>query len=334
MRAIALWIGAIFLPIATLAPAAAIDESYQYDALNRLTTAGATTYQHDAAGNLVQIVSPAPEIAVEQPAGTSIPDGGSKDFGTVTLGASSMTSTFTVRNTGSGDLTGLAIIIDGSNASDFTVTASPAGSITGPSGTTTFGIRFLPSAIGARTAVLHLANNDPDESPFDIILTGAALSPYNAWINGFSSIPGAERTFTADPDHDGIPNAVEMVLGGNPATVMDSTLLPSALLVTNPGGTLPAGNYLLFTYRRTEASRSAGVVAAVEYDGDLTGTWTDAINGVGGIQILEDNDFFATGIDRVRAYIPRAANSKAFVRLKVIEDLEAIDENPPLPSGP
>ena len=34
--------------------AAPIDEIYEYDDLNRLTKAGADTYQHDAAGNLTQ----------------------------------------------------------------------------------------------------------------------------------------------------------------------------------------------------------------------------------------------------------------------------------------
>ncbi len=48
-----------------MAPAASIAESYQYDALNRLTTAEAATYQHDAADNLVQMTAPAsPELFV------------------------------------------------------------------------------------------------------------------------------------------------------------------------------------------------------------------------------------------------------------------------------
>lgn len=50
---------AFFLSNASLAPAAPVDETYQYDALNRLTSAGAATYQHDAAGNLVQTTAPA-----------------------------------------------------------------------------------------------------------------------------------------------------------------------------------------------------------------------------------------------------------------------------------
>ena len=47
--------------------------------------------------------------------------------------------------------------------------------------------------------------------------------PYSSWIAGY--FPGvtdpATIGNTADPDRDGIANAVEMVLGGNPATATD-----------------------------------------------------------------------------------------------------------------
>ena len=42
------------LTAAAASHAAPIDQIYEYDALNRLTKAGADTYQHDAAGNLTQ----------------------------------------------------------------------------------------------------------------------------------------------------------------------------------------------------------------------------------------------------------------------------------------
>ena len=49
---------ALLLPMVSLVPAAPIDQSFQYDALNRLTAAGATNYQHDAVGNLVLMTTP------------------------------------------------------------------------------------------------------------------------------------------------------------------------------------------------------------------------------------------------------------------------------------
>lgn len=144
---------------------------------------------------------------------------------------------------------------------------------------------------------------------------------YASWIDGFfpgetdENIIGA----TADPDHDGIPNAVEMVIGGNPATGMDTALLPTLQLVTDPAG-LPVGNYLLFTYRRTDLSVTAGVTAAGEFDTDLVAPWSTAVDGVDGVVVLVDDNYAsfvppATNTDRVRVFVPRGVNSKLFGRL-------------------
>ncbi len=118
----------------------------------------------------------APEIAVEQPALSNIADGGSRSFGSVALG-SNASLTFTIKNTGTGDLTGLGITIDGANAADFTVTAAPTAPVAPGSGSTTFVVRFAPAAAGSRTAALHMSSNDADENPFDIILNGAGNAP-------------------------------------------------------------------------------------------------------------------------------------------------------------
>ncbi|MCX6866660.1 MAG: choice-of-anchor D domain-containing protein, partial [Verrucomicrobia bacterium] len=117
-----------------------------------------------------------PEIAVEQPAGTNIADAGAKAFGSVNVG-SNTSLTFTIRNTGTANLTGLAITKDGTNPADFTVTSSPATPVAGPNGTTTFTVQFAPGAVGPRSAVIHIANNDSDENPFDITLTGTGIAP-------------------------------------------------------------------------------------------------------------------------------------------------------------
>ena len=63
-----------------------------------------------------------PEIAIEQPPGATISNAGDKDFGVVNVG-SHASLTFTIRNTGNADLTGLTVTKDGSHAADFTVTS-------------------------------------------------------------------------------------------------------------------------------------------------------------------------------------------------------------------
>jgi hypothetical protein len=142
-----------------------------------------TPYHYDPADytayfddyRIVSIPVDGPEIVVEQ--GVDLTSGAAGvDFGTGLVGASSQ-RTFTIRNFGSENLTGVITTIDGPNAADFTITASPAGTINSL-GSTTFTVTFSPAAAGARTASLHITSNDADENPFHIALFGAgAVTP-------------------------------------------------------------------------------------------------------------------------------------------------------------
>jgi len=116
-----------------------------------------------------------PEIAVEQPVGTDLVDGNATiDGGSIGLGSSSAPITVTVRNSGTADLTGLAITKDGSHSADFTLGSLGATTLA-PGASTTFTVTFSPSAAGVRNAALHIASNDANENPFDISLTGTGI---------------------------------------------------------------------------------------------------------------------------------------------------------------
>jgi hypothetical protein len=172
----------------------------------------------------------APEIVVEELVGTPLVSGTS----TVNLGhtvtGSATTKTFTVKNTGTGDLTGLGITIDGTDAARFTVTAHPTAPV-GPGGATTFTVTFTPTTTGMKTAALHLANNDTDENPFDLVLTARVLSA------------------TEDTDGDGLNDAAEFKLAGLGFDwEVSQPALVSAFL-TEAG---------LFTQAQIDASRLAG----------------------------------------------------------------------------
>lgn len=121
-----------------------------------------------------------PEIAVEQPAGSDLTDGSaSVDFGVVTLGSGSE-RVFTIRNAGTSPLSGLSISSDGADLGDFTI-GSPGITTLEAGQTTTFTITFTPTgtASGNRSAAIHIASNDADETSFDIALTGNAFSSTN-----------------------------------------------------------------------------------------------------------------------------------------------------------
>jgi hypothetical protein len=118
----------------------------------------------------------APEIAVEQPEGRNLADGASTvGFGTTPVGKP-VSRTFTIRNMGPANLTGLAVTKSGNMPKDFTVETLKTSSLAWESATT-FTVTFTPAATGTRTATLHISSNDADENPFDIALTGTGLAP-------------------------------------------------------------------------------------------------------------------------------------------------------------
>jgi len=129
-----------------------------------------------ATGGHLYTLGSAPEIAVEQPELTDLTSGGTTDFGPVLTGDTPELE-FTIRNPGSETLTGLGITIDGTDSALFTLTASPTGPLTGPAGSTTFTVRFAPMSIGLKSATLHIASNDSDENPFNIVLNGTGTVP-------------------------------------------------------------------------------------------------------------------------------------------------------------
>jgi autotransporter-associated beta strand protein len=148
------------------------------------------------------------------------------------------------------------------------------------------------------------------------LVAGTAPPPtYASWAteNGIDGQPAY-----GDFDKDGVDNAVEMVLGGLPATRMDAGLMPTLARVTNPAG-VPAGNYLEFTYRRTALSAAAGVSTTCQYNTDLGPTWNTAQDGEAGVVVLVDYDYvpYGTATDRVRVYVPRGTHAKLFGRLHV-----------------
>jgi cyclophilin family peptidyl-prolyl cis-trans isomerase len=121
----------------------------------------------------VRVLPQPPEIAVEQPAGDDLADGGNRAFPVVHVGSTADLN-FTIKNVGGGNvaLTGNPkVVVDGADAGMFAVIAQPASAVAA-SGSTTFIVRFAPTSAGLKSAALHIVNNDTDENPFDINLTG------------------------------------------------------------------------------------------------------------------------------------------------------------------
>jgi hypothetical protein len=134
-------------------------------------------------------------IRVEQPAGVGLTDGvANVRYPAVSVGGMA-DLTFTIRNSGTTNLTDFALALDGPEASQFSVTADPA-EIIAPGESSTFTVRFSPTSEGTKTATLHLASNDPDHNPFDVTLVGTpnvptAVASGNDLTVSFVGTPGS-----------------------------------------------------------------------------------------------------------------------------------------------
>jgi uncharacterized delta-60 repeat protein len=168
-----------------------------------------------------------PDITVEQPLATSLTDAASViDFGTRDWLTTSAPKTFTIRNNGTANLTGLAVSADGVFPADFSVGSLGASTLV-PGGSTTFTVTFTPRGAGSRSAALHLTSNDADETTFDIALTGTGQhldAAFNPGIDG-----GKVLSTMVQPDG-------KMVVGGDFVTAGGS--LRNRIARLNADGTL------------------------------------------------------------------------------------------------
>jgi hypothetical protein len=112
------------------------------------------------------------------------------DFGAQSVCSGTVVRTFTIQNTGNGDLTIASVNITGPHATDFSLTASPS-SLVAASGSTTFQVTFNPSASGTRSATITVNSNDNDEAAYDFAIQGTGVDPeVNVTGNGFSIADG------------------------------------------------------------------------------------------------------------------------------------------------
>jgi uncharacterized repeat protein (TIGR02543 family) len=136
------------------------------------------------------IVTTEPEIRVTQ-GGIEILSGNSFEFGNVVNG-STLNKTFTIINDGTADLTlnGSPIITkSGTNSDQFGIVQQPGLSTLIPGNSTTFILSFSPTSLGQKTASISIDNNDSDENPYIITLSGTAIS---------APIPEVERNALID----------------------------------------------------------------------------------------------------------------------------------------
>ena len=114
------------------------------------------------------------------------------DLGSSAAGVNPYTSYsyLTIKNAGGSALSGLVANITGVNAGDFqfiTTTSPQLPGTLAPDESVTGYVVFNPAAVGTKSAALHIASDDPDESDFYINLTGAGFDPATGeHVDGFN----------------------------------------------------------------------------------------------------------------------------------------------------
>ena len=204
----------------------------------------AATTSHYSIHNLAMVAIPAiPRIALEQPAGVPWTSGrGAFDFGSSTPG-NGIAKTFTLRNTGIEPLAVGGVTIDGTNAADFVLNTLPSPTVAAGA-STTFTVTFAASTGNARSAVLHLASNDPYTSEFRLEMTGAVAGSLNIAYTTGAEIPVSAPAFTATGSN------VYFSLSQAPGTGSELTIVRNAGLnfINGTFGNLAQGQIVVMEF--------------------------------------------------------------------------------------
>ncbi len=173
-----------------------------------------------------------PEINVKQ-GSTNIPTGsGIYDFGEVIIGDSSPEITFTIENTGSGELnldgSPDIIVFNGADTSIFSINQTQTTNLVSPGTITSFTVIFSPLSVGIKSVTIVIANDDTDENPYIFLIMGLCtanpeINIQDAKLNDIESGSGSfdfglvsvgtsiEEIFTIQNTGDG-----DLILSGTP----------------------------------------------------------------------------------------------------------------------
>ncbi|KAB1156498.1 choice-of-anchor D domain-containing protein, partial [Flavobacterium luteum] len=203
-----------------------------------------------------------PEIDIQGNA-TSIPDSSVPapittnwtDFSSVAA-----TRTFTIFNNGNMPLTVGAITFTGTNASEFTITTSPSATV-GAFSSTSFVVKFTPTALGTRLATISILNNDSNESPYDFNLQGTGTVREIDLLGNSVSIPNNTPTASITTGSDFGPADINLATVTRTFTIVNTGSLP--LTIANP--TITGTNASEFSITTNPSTLTIGAGAGTTF---------------------------------------------------------------------
>ncbi len=151
------------------------------------------------------------------------------DFGSLDIVSGSKTTVFTVKNTGKAALSVGPVRLEGTHAAQFRIASQPATSIAAGR-SATFSVVYDPNTAGTHTAELVLQNNDSDENPYNLTLTGVGTSTSKGDDHGDTTLTSTKVT---------VPSSTAGSLGGNnDRDVFQFTLTQAATVTIRSTGSV------------------------------------------------------------------------------------------------
>lgn len=256
-------------------------------------------------GNTQTIVAPSLcEIDVQRSA-TSIPNGNTDALGNRSIGVA-FNLTYTILNTGSAalNLTGTpAINIPSLSITNCTasVTATPTTPVAA-AGSTTFTIQCTPSAAGPFGFGIRIDNNDSNENPYNILVSGTGVTPApemditrgvtNINDNGsdaLGSVPsGAAQNVTYTITNSG--TATLNLTGATLVVVAPVTNITTVSVTAQPTSTVAASGTTTFTVSYTVTATGAFTFSISIDNNDASENpynWTVTGTGAGAVPELD-----------------------------------------------
>ncbi|MCC6996185.1 MAG: choice-of-anchor D domain-containing protein, partial [Deltaproteobacteria bacterium] len=219
---------------------------------------------------------------------------GARDFGSIVTGQTSAAQPFTVTNSGGAPSTIPSAALSGSNAGDFTISASTCTAVLPAGGTCSISVTMTPTVAAARAASLGVSAATGGSA--SATLTGTGLAParltiapasrdFGAIVTGQTS---AAQGFTIT-NAGGAPSSVPTASlgGGSPGDFAIASNTCTAVLPAS--GTCSVG--VTMTPSATGA-RAASLVVSAATGGSVTGTLTGT--GLAPARLIADatlNDF-------------------------------------------
>ena len=197
------------------------------------------------------------------------------DFGTLNVTSGSTPNTFTIQNTGTGDLS-ISSVSSSDNA-QFQVSGTTGGTLS-PSSSGTFTVTFDPSSARNKTATITVVSNDADESPYTFTVQGVGLAP-PTFTQAFAPSTIARNaistlTFTIG-NTDNATDATRLNFTDNLPVAVTVASAPNAS-TTCTGGTVTA-NALATTISYTGGTVAARSTCTISVDvvASAMGTFTN-----------------------------------------------------------